>query len=271
MTTGSGICISARFGSGALMNGPDGFNPPGVDSDESERMEAAGVVDAESSALNALENAQSAFPTAPTRSIGIIVSEANCYLCCRTDLLPRSPVRIPNRESRIANRKIGESEPSIPGCRGLVISDSFVLQRDHRIDARRAARGNQARQACHRQENRARPRRPPGRSRAGSRRTAWSSSAPRSTASTKPDGEPGERQRQAASAEGEQDVAGRRAQRHAHADFVGALRHRVGEHSVQSERREQQREQRERAQAAPCSATARTTGEPRCLRWFERA
>ena len=93
------------------MNGPDGFNPPGVDSDESERMEAAGVVDAESGAHNALENAQSAFPTAPTRSIGIIVSEANCYLCCRTDLLPRSPVaQIANRESRIRESRIPNRE-----------------------------------------------------------------------------------------------------------------------------------------------------------------
>jgi hypothetical protein len=49
------------------MNGPDGFNPRGGDNDESERMEAAGVVDAQSGAHNSLENAETAFPTAPTR------------------------------------------------------------------------------------------------------------------------------------------------------------------------------------------------------------
>jgi len=49
------------------MNERDGFNPRGGGSDNSERMEAAGVVDAESGAHNSLENAQTAFPTAPTR------------------------------------------------------------------------------------------------------------------------------------------------------------------------------------------------------------
>jgi hypothetical protein len=73
------------------MNGPAGFNPRGAGSDEPERMEAAGVVDAKSGAHNALENAQHAFPTAPTRTIGIIMRKINCYLCPRTDLLPRSP------------------------------------------------------------------------------------------------------------------------------------------------------------------------------------
>ena len=38
---------------------------------------------------------------------------------------------------------------------------------------------------------------------------------------------------------------------HAHSDFVGALRHRVREYAVQSERREEQCEQRERAQKLP--------------------
>lgn len=67
------------------MNAPDGFNPPGGGSDEPERMEAAGDVDAETGAHNALENAQNAFPTAPTRSIGIIIEEEK--------LLPMSPDR----------------------------------------------------------------------------------------------------------------------------------------------------------------------------------
>jgi hypothetical protein len=90
------------------MNERAEFNRPGDGSDDTERMEAAGLVDAQSGAHNALENAQSAFPTAPIRSVGIIVSEANCYLCPRTDLLPRSPAaqsRIANRESRIHDRE----------------------------------------------------------------------------------------------------------------------------------------------------------------------
>ena len=81
------------------MNGPDGFNPRGGDSDESERMEAAGVMDAQSGAHNTLENAQNAFPTAPTRITIIMLRSKKCYLCPRTDLLPRSPAA----QSLIAN------------------------------------------------------------------------------------------------------------------------------------------------------------------------
>ena len=67
------------------MNGPDGFNPRGGDSDESERMEAAGVMDAQSGAHNSLENAETAFPTAPTRINGIMAKLRK--------LLPMSPDR----------------------------------------------------------------------------------------------------------------------------------------------------------------------------------
>ena len=49
------------------MNGRGGFNRRGAGSDEPERMEAAGVVEAQSGAHNALENTENAFPTAPTR------------------------------------------------------------------------------------------------------------------------------------------------------------------------------------------------------------
>jgi hypothetical protein len=49
------------------MNEPDGFNRQGDGNDESERMEAAGVMDAQSGAHNSLENAETAFPTASTR------------------------------------------------------------------------------------------------------------------------------------------------------------------------------------------------------------
>ena len=48
------------------MNGPAEFNRPGGETDEPKRMEAAGVMDAQSGVHNALENAQTAFPTAPT-------------------------------------------------------------------------------------------------------------------------------------------------------------------------------------------------------------
>ena len=52
----------------------------------SERMEAAGVMDAQSGVHNVLENAQTAFPTAPTRS--------NRYHVALEKLLPRSPDRL---------------------------------------------------------------------------------------------------------------------------------------------------------------------------------
>ena len=66
------------------MNGPAGFNRPGGATDEPERMEAAGGMDAQSGVHNALENAQTAFPTAPTRIIGIMAL---------VKLLPMSPDR----------------------------------------------------------------------------------------------------------------------------------------------------------------------------------
>ena len=66
------------------MNGPDGFNPPGGTTDEPKRMEAAGGVDAQNGVHTSLENAERAFPTAPTRSIGIMMSK---------NLLPMSPDR----------------------------------------------------------------------------------------------------------------------------------------------------------------------------------
>jgi hypothetical protein len=67
------------------MNGRDGFNPPGGGSDDSERMEAAGAVDAKSGAHNALENAENAFPTAPTR--------INLIMLRFRKVLPMSPDR----------------------------------------------------------------------------------------------------------------------------------------------------------------------------------
>ena len=67
------------------MNERAEFNRPGDGSDDAERLEAAGVVDAQSGAHNALENAQSAFPTAPTRINGIMVKLRK--------VLPMSPDR----------------------------------------------------------------------------------------------------------------------------------------------------------------------------------
>jgi hypothetical protein len=48
-------------------------------------MEAADVVDAQSASTNLLENAQSAFPTASTRIV--------CMMVNLNNLLPRSPDR----------------------------------------------------------------------------------------------------------------------------------------------------------------------------------
>ena len=48
------------------MNEPAEFNPPGGGNDDVERVEAAGVVDAQNGVHRSLENAQNAFPTAPT-------------------------------------------------------------------------------------------------------------------------------------------------------------------------------------------------------------
>jgi hypothetical protein len=82
------------------MNARGGFNPLGAGSHEPARMEAAGVMDAQSGAHNALENAQTAFPTASTRITVIMLRFRKCYLCPRTELLPRSPAaQITNRES----------------------------------------------------------------------------------------------------------------------------------------------------------------------------
>ncbi len=67
------------------MNERAEFNRPGDGSDDAERMEAAGIVDAQSGAHNALENADTAFPTAPTR-INVIILKS-------TRVLPMSPDR----------------------------------------------------------------------------------------------------------------------------------------------------------------------------------
>ena len=75
------------------MNAVTGSSPPADrgGTDEQPRVEAAGPVDAQNAPTRSLENAQDAFPTAPTR-IDVVRSISNkCYLCRRTDLLPRSP------------------------------------------------------------------------------------------------------------------------------------------------------------------------------------
>src|SRR5438874_3231381 len=90
--TVSGICISDPFVWDASMNIVIVSSPlaSGGD-DERRRVEAAGPVDAQNAPTRSLENAQNAFPTPPTR-IDVLKSLSNkCYLCRRTDLLPRSP------------------------------------------------------------------------------------------------------------------------------------------------------------------------------------
>ena len=81
----NGICTSARFGWDDSMNAPVGL-PQRADGGRSERrVEAAAVVDAQSAPTHGLENAKSAFPTAPTRKVfGMIENKK---------LLPMSPDR----------------------------------------------------------------------------------------------------------------------------------------------------------------------------------
>jgi hypothetical protein len=67
------------------MNGRGEFNPPRGDIDDPRRVEAAGVVDAQNASTNSLENAQTAFPTSPTRNVVDMIQIKN--------LLPMSPDR----------------------------------------------------------------------------------------------------------------------------------------------------------------------------------
>src|SRR5436190_13985828 len=123
---------------------------------------------------------------------------------------------------------------------------SFVSQGLHRIDTGRATRGNKTRQGRHRHQY---ERHQDDREAIVGSETVEQPGhqAPRDRRQDGANAEPRERQLQAAFAEGEQYVVRSRAQRHAHADFVGALSYSAGEHAVQSERRQQQRKQREHA------------------------
>ena len=91
-------------------------------------------------------------------------------------------------------------------------------------------------------------RRRSGCSRAGSRRAALSSGATRSPPAPRPMASPVSVNARPRLPKESMICAGGRAQRHAHADLVGALCDGVGEHAVDAQRREQQREQRECAQ-----------------------
>ena len=60
---------------------------------EMRRVEAAGPVDAQNAPTRSLENAQNAFPTAPTRFIdGIISHKTVTYVAGQTCYLGRRPV-----------------------------------------------------------------------------------------------------------------------------------------------------------------------------------
>ena len=68
------------------MSGRGGLNPRADDSGRLKpRMEAAGAVDAQNASTHSLENAKSAFPTAPTRTVFVMIDKKN--------LLPMSPDR----------------------------------------------------------------------------------------------------------------------------------------------------------------------------------
>ena len=79
------------------------------------------------------------------------------------------------------------------------------------------------------------------------------------------EGGTGERQAHAARADQADHIARARAERHADADFVGALRHRVRDHAVDAERGEDQRERGEEGQQQRQEARAGTGG-----RWSRR-
>ena len=75
------------------MNAGTGSNRPvyGAGPDDMRRVDAAGAVDAQNAPTSSVDNAQNAFPTAPT-GIDVVRSVSRkCYPGRRTDLLPRSP------------------------------------------------------------------------------------------------------------------------------------------------------------------------------------
>jgi hypothetical protein len=67
------------------MNERAGFSQPPGGRDDARRVEAAGVVDAQHASTNSLENAETAFPTSPTRKVVDMIQIKN--------LLPMSPDR----------------------------------------------------------------------------------------------------------------------------------------------------------------------------------
>src|SRR3979490_272170 len=87
--TASGICISAPCVWGASMNAVIASSRRAAGGGAHDRrVEAAGPVDAQHAPTRSLENAQHAFPTAPTRFIDVSISDKTvthvagqiCYL-----------------------------------------------------------------------------------------------------------------------------------------------------------------------------------------------
>ena len=78
------------------MNVGIGSNPPasGDDDERTEPVEPAGLVDAQNAPTRSLENAQNAFPTAPTRFIDVIISGTTVtYVAGQICYLGRRPVK----------------------------------------------------------------------------------------------------------------------------------------------------------------------------------
>src|SRR5437762_13397690 len=92
--TASGSCISGRFVLAVSMNvGIVSSQRACGDDDEMRRVEAAGPVDAQNAPTRSLENAQNAFPTAPTRFIKVIISDKTVtYVAGQICYLGRRPV-----------------------------------------------------------------------------------------------------------------------------------------------------------------------------------
>ena len=75
------------------MSARGAFNRPAGHRDETRRVEAAGIVDAKNASTNSLENAQTAFPTAPTRIIlNMLRSTTVTYVPGQMCYLGRRPV-----------------------------------------------------------------------------------------------------------------------------------------------------------------------------------
>src|SRR5258707_14426789 len=93
--TASGICISDPCVWGASMNAVIASSrlAAGGGDHDMRRVEAAGPVDAQHAPTRSLENAQNAFPTAPTRFIDVLISDKTVtYVAGQICYLGRRPL-----------------------------------------------------------------------------------------------------------------------------------------------------------------------------------